>query len=378
MIDMDRYVRLIKYSSLLAVFLTVIFVGTAFYEISRNPLDLSLYDVALVTNQPSAGTDSHNRLPTGQGRETGVNLLFFGDLMLDRHVKERIEQYGFDQLLAGLATSTGLELDRYRLVSANLEGAATDGGAHYPPVNSYDFAFVPDYLSRLHEYGFNFFNLANNHALDQGNKGMDETRKNLDSIGYDYSGCSDGIVSDCSTKVVAIAGKNIGLAGYSMVYSKLDNDKLLAAVEQLAEKSDFTVVQIHWGVEYEHMANPLQVQIAHSLIDAGADVVIGHHPHVVEGLEIYRGKPIFYSLGNFIFDQYFSPDTQEELAVTIERTGTGTRYELLPLKSHLSVPELMNAEEKEVFINKYIEWSELANDYKDQLLRTSSFVLPIL
>ena len=107
-------------------------------------------------------------------------------------------------------------------------------------------------------------------------------------------------------------------------------------ISVLASATDMVIVNMHWGREYEHQYNKRQQEIAQALVDRGADMIIGHHPHVVQGMEIYHNKPIFYSLGNFIFDQYFSADTQEELAVEAVIDGEGMELVLHPLKSRAS------------------------------------------
>ena len=135
----------------------------------------------------------------------------------------------------------------------------------------------------------------------------------------------------------------------------------------MAETTDLVIVNVHWGTEYEHQFNKIQQETAHNLIDAGADIIIGHHPHVVQGIEIYQGKPIFYSLGNFIFDQYFSSDTRAGLAVGINITDGKSEFYLFPLKSKLSQVELTEGAEKEKFFSDLINWSNLEENYKEQI-----------
>lgn len=292
-------------------------------------------------------------------KEKSLSFLFFGDIMLDRHVKEKINISGLDYLLAPLSASSTLFLDK-DLISANLEGPVTDSGAHYPPEASIDFAFDPELVRQLKEnYNFDFFNLAANHLLDQGSGGLQETYKNLDTLDLDYSGCPDSVVSDCSTTIVEIKDKKIGLAGFSMVYNPINLEAATSTIFNLKKQTDLVIVNIHWGVEYTHYFNQNQQRVAHALVDAGADIIIGHHPHVVQGMETYKNKPIFYSLGNFIFDQYFSPDTQEGLAVEIMLDGNNYDISLFPLKSNLSQVRLMNSAEKEVFMQNFAEWSDL-------------------
>jgi poly-gamma-glutamate synthesis protein (capsule biosynthesis protein) len=295
-----------------------------------------------------------------------LRFLFFGDLMLDRHVKKRVEEKGLGHLLSDISSST--RAARYDIVMANLEGAVTAGGAHYPPAQAYDFAFAPKLIKELNNYGFNAFTIANNHLADQGERGIMETRRNLSDLGFFYVGCRDRLSGDCSTTTVEFKDKIIGLAGYSMVYGVLDEDLMLKQVSALAGSSDLTVVNMHWGIEYEHNFNPKQQQIGRSLIEAGADIVIGHHPHVVQGLEIYRGRPIFYSLGNFVFDQYFSPATQEGLAVGMEWKGEGLALELMPFKSIRSRPEMLAGDDQREFLERLVGWSNLGKNDANRVL----------
>lgn len=243
-----------------------------------------------------------------------INMLFAGDLMLDRYVKDRIDKYGLDYLFAKVDPEFWQGLD---LFSVNLEGAVTEAGQHYEPVKAYDFAFAPEIVAGLKKYNINFFNLANNHIDDQGLKGIEQTRKNLDELEFSYAGCPNGIISDCSTKVMTVNDIKIGMVGLSTLWSRPDPDKLRKMMDDVNEQSDYVVVNVHWGEEYETKSNKLQQELGRQLIDLGADLIIGHHPHVVQETEIYKDKYIYYSLGNFIFDQYFAEATQKGLLVKV-------------------------------------------------------------
>ena len=304
-----------------------------------------------------------------------IQMLFFGDMMLDRHVGERIKKYGLDYIFEKIASSTEKNFfSGSELISCNLEGAVTNNGAHYNPIMSYDFAFAPGLINQLKNYNFNFFNLANNHFSDQGERGIIETRENLDKLGYNYVGCRDGKVDGRSSTVVALADKKIGIAGFSMVYNKLDIVEAEKVVSDLASITDLVIVNMHWGAEYEHRQNKVQQNMAHILIDAGADIIIGHHPHVAQGIEEYKSKLIFYSLGNFVFDQYFSADTQEGLAVGVSVDGGQIEFFLYPLKSKLSQIELMDDEEKKKFLRELVEWSEIDEEISEQI-KSGGFVI---
>ncbi|MFA6171769.1 MAG: AmmeMemoRadiSam system protein B [Patescibacteria group bacterium] len=313
-----------------------------------------------------------------KGVKESLRLLFFGDLMLDRHVGEKIKSKGADYPFAKLIKpDEGGEniFSGKDLVSANLEGAVTDLGAHYPPANSYDFAFSPDLIKSLKKYNFNFFNLANNHFSDQGERGIMETRENLKALGFDFSGCKDAQIGDCSSVIVEKGGKKIGLAGFSMVYKNFSLEKAREAVEKLKKETDLVIVNIHWGAEYQHNNNSSQKNTGQALIDSGADIIIGHHPHVMQGMEIYKGKPIFYSLGNFVFDQYFSEDTQEELALSIGWAPDKLQIEFLPMSSKLSQPELMESGKKKKLLEKFVGWSVQDGLDKENIIKEGQLII---
>lgn len=323
-----------------------------------------------VSPAPHPAEESSVEKKTGSGvllpaSDSRLTLLFFGDLMLDRNVKLAIGTSSSNFLLADLEQSGVFA--KSDIISANLEGAVVKGGEHRPPENKYDFSFRPEEVSSLKELGFNFFNLANNHLADQGGNGIIETEKNLTDSGFSFAGCQDREVGACTSKIIEKKGRRIGLAGASMVYGKFAEEKFINEIRRLASTTDLVVVQLHWGIEYEHEAAKNQIILAHKLIEAGADMIIGHHPHVVGGFEIYKDKPIFYSLGNFIFDQNFSLDTREELGVKISTLGNDFQIQLLPLISNKSRLRLMNDKEKIIFLEKMSGWSLADKEVKKQI-----------
>lgn len=396
---MKPYINIIKILSAAAVLMAAFFVGMVFYFFNNYEANNTDGGCNIVAARSNLGIEpSRHLLSAEDGVEKDyVYMLFSGDMMLDRHVGEKIKSAsssaaGLDNIFGNLASSTdGGFFSGYDLVACNLEGAVTDNGAHYAPANAYDFAFAPELIGGLKKYNFNFFNLANNHFSDQGERGIMETRKNLDALDFDYVGCKDKQTGVCSSKIIEVAGKKIGMAGFSMVYGQFNLQEAEKIVSDLASSTDLVIVNIHWGVEYQHQFNKTQEKIGHALLDAGADIIIGHHPHVAQGMEIYHGKPIFYSLGNFVFDQYFSPDTQEGLAVSIDVDfskdndslqsgstaliaigdyGAGASeiaISLFPIKSKASQVELMTGDDKEEFLRKFAGWSKVDEKYKEQI-----------
>jgi poly-gamma-glutamate synthesis protein (capsule biosynthesis protein) len=341
----------------------------SFAEAQKSELVFSTNSGRLI-NKPDEPTTSHNffYFTKGEKKELQINsFLFFGDMMLDRHVKPVIEKNGLNYILEKIAGGENRFFQGIDLISANLEGAVTSNGDHYNPIKAYDFAFVPKTVSEFKKYNFNFFNLANNHLLDQGSKGLEETKINLQTLDLNYSGCPNGVVGDCSSKLVELDNLKVGMIGLSAVSASLDQDKVKEIITELKKQADLVVANVHWGVEYEHKFNTTQQKFAYFLIDNGVDLIIGHHPHVVQGVEVYKEKLIFYSLGNFIFDQYFSADTQEGLGVglNIEKINNQKKYYfyLFPFISKSNQLELMKDEDKNNFFKKFLDWSDLDGDY---------------
>jgi len=333
-----------------------------------------------LANLPDEPSTSHQFWYFFQGEQeksNSMSFLFLGDIMLDRNVGALIKKNGLGSLLDTLAGEEKRFFSGMDVISANLESAVTNGGEHYRPIAVNDFAVHPDIVKELQEqYNFNYFTIANNHLWDQGTVGVTETENNLKELGLSFSGCIDSALGDCSSTVMNIGEKKVGFVAMSMVYHDFDLEQAKAIVEGLKATTDYIVVNIHWGKEYEHQFNKKQQSIAYALIDSGADVIIGHHPHVVQGMEVYNNKPIFYSLGNFIFDQYFSSDTQEGVSLGYAVKDTTLSISLFPLRSVKSQALLMTEKEKEVFLEKFIQWSQVDGNIKEQI-RNGVITLPL-
>lgn len=324
----------------------------------------------ILTGQMDEPTTTHNFFVFKKGESVisdTASFLFFGDFMVDRYVADIVSRKGLDYLLDDLAGGEKRFFSGIDVISANLEGAVTNDGAHYDPVKTHDFAFSPDVIGVLRKYSFNFFNLANNHFYDQGQIGLDETRKNLDILGFSYSGNHLREINEDSYKIIQVGGKKIAMVGLNTSAGMYDEVEMNNLLSELEIKCDLTIINIHWGTEYLENQNKRQADTAHKLIDAGADLVIGHHPHVVEGIEIYKNVPIFYSLGNFIFDQYFSPQTQEGLAVGIIFSKKRNEIYLFPINSEQSKVSLLKDKAKNDFLERLTALSEVDENTKEAI-----------
>lgn len=289
--------------------------------------------------------------------KNSVIITAFGDLMLDRYVKNLIDKNGQDYIFKKFDKNVISNSD---IIAANLEGPFTDKKLP-PDKGEVDFAFNPELTELLISQNINLVGLANNHLLDQGTEGEQDCRDNLSKAGIQFFGDAD---SDEKEYILleSINEKRIAFFGLNLTDRKFDAGKIQQIFNIINKYSDYNFVFVHWGIEYTSDPNDKQKEIAHQLINFGADAIIGHHPHVVQTIEIYNDKPIFYSLGNFVFDQYFSKDTEQGLGIQIQILPYQLNYELLPIKLTKSQPEFMKEKEKQDFLNYLAEISEIENE----------------
>lgn len=212
--------------------------------------------------------------------------------------------------------------------------------------NQFHFNAPKIFAPLLYFYNFRFLSLANNHGYDNGIDGVTTTISLLDQVGVLHAGSGQNLTEAWQGTVLrqdnisigfVSATYGVGNPGSKNNFALLSDPKhLKSSIAELKSQSDFVVVMMHAGEEYTREPNSQQTSFARSAVDAGADMVIGHHPHWIQTIESYQGKYIFYSLGNFIFDQSWSQDTSEGLALKIHLAKMGTetllnQVELLPV-----------------------------------------------
>lgn len=261
----------------------------------------------------SAGSDTP---PPGK-----MNMVIVGDIMLDRYVRTTIAKYGAAYPFAAMTKYL-----RSDLTIGNLEGPFTTSRS-VATVSRLIFTFDPALARTLKANDFFALSLANNHTLNFGQSGLDNTRRVL--RGANMVSFGDPKNRSGFTRVLTINGKKVGLVGYHGLVAGFDT--VLSDVRRLRPKVDTLIVIPHWGNEYQLGINAKTQIQAHQLIDAGADFVFGSHPHVVEPVEIYKKKFIAYSLGNFIFDQDFSTETTQGLMLRLHMVGQKTTIEFFPV-----------------------------------------------
>jgi len=239
-----------------------------------------------------------------------IKILFVGDVMMARKVENKIREnnknflYPFVNFLKYFKS--------FDYIVANLEGPISEKGVRVG--SKYSFRMNPKVTIALSRANINILNLANNHIFDYGKVAFEETLKNLDKNKIKYFGNS------YEPLIIEENGTKIGFLGFSDFFKHLEakegkigiaviNENISEIIKKVKKKVDILIVSFHWGEEYKKFANEKQRKLAKTVIDAGADLIIGHHPHVIQNIEKYKNKFIFYSLGNFVFDQDFSKET---------------------------------------------------------------------
>jgi len=263
-----------------------------------------------------------------------ISLVAAGDIMLDRDVKKVGLERGWEYIFAEAAPA----LREADLSFANLESPLGDRGRF---INM--FQAPPEAVEGLAFAGLDVVSLANNHALDYHHEGLLETMRLLREYGIDWVGAGRSLEEARAPLIREAAGVKIGFLAYTemwFVYARepiswratadepgvapAEIDLIVEDVQRLRSQVDVVVVSMHWGKEYVHEPTEEQKRLARAAVDAGADLVLGHHPHVLQGLEFYQGGVIAYSLGNFVFDLN-RPATWETMLLEFTLSAQGVR-----------------------------------------------------
>lgn len=273
-----------------------------------------------------------------------VTLAAVGDIRLSGPVGDIIKKSGIKapaaevkHLLAG------------DIVFGNLETAMTDRGDK--TVKKFNFRSPRKNLAMLKDAGFTILNIANNHVWDYGQEGFEDTLAALRKYEFPYIGGGKDLEEAEATQVVEINGLKIGFLGFTSTfpqegwakknkpgvnYAKFE--KVADVVAAGKKECDVLVVSFHGGTEIAEYPNDIQKSFAHAAVSAGADLVLGHHPHVLQPVEVYQGRPILYSLGNFFF---VSPSTATKATAIakVQLTNAGVSLiEFVPVDTNAGTP----------------------------------------
>lgn len=265
-----------------------------------------------------------------------IHLVFAGDIIIHASTVQAVERNGLDFPFVHVRD----EIQSADYAVANLETAVTTRNTPFP--KSFNFKMQPHYLQGIKNAGFQMVTLANNHTLDYREEGLVDTLNHLTEYGIEYIGAGKNAAEAYAAKTVEINGKTVAFLGFSHVLPEVswyagDNkpgiasgyqyDRMERRIKEEKEKADYVIVYIHWGEELQQTPASYQVNYGRGMIDAGADAVIGAHPHVVQPIEEYKGKPIAYSLGNFLFPNHVHGPTAQTGLLHIYLKGDQVEYE---------------------------------------------------
>lgn len=242
-----------------------------------------------------------------------ISLLFVGDIMLDRSIRKDGELYGYENIFACLEE----EFKKHDEVIGNLEGTITSNksvsrDAEYLSPESYRFTFDKKSVEKLRNIGLSIVSIGNNHIRDFGNDGITQTIQSGSEINLDIFG--DPRTSSQRYIIKNIEGNRVAFIVYNQFFGTVN--QTLEDLEVAKKTSDIQIIFTHWGDEYLPVREDIKT-LAHNFVDKGADLIIGTHPHVIQENEKYKDIEIFYSLGNFIFDQYWEEAVRNGLLVTV-------------------------------------------------------------
>lgn len=308
-----------------------------------------------------------------------VTLTACGDIVLGRHVAERISHrgvyYPFEKVAPYVRGSD--------IVFGDLECPLSDSVE--PVYDGMDFVAPTSAIEGIKLCGFNVVSLANNHSTNYGRDVFEDTLELLKANDIKYVGGGEDYQEAYSPLVMEIKGVKVaflnynsiigavnameeraGVAGIRLLPSYDDNpddfEMVRDSIEEVRESADVVIACFHWGSEEQYSPIESVVKMAHTAIDAGADLVIGSHPHTVQPLEYYRGKLIAYSLGNFVFDQMYTTQVREGMIMKCRFDGAQlSQVELLPYKIYdFCQPVVLNGESGQYLLDHVLEISGLA------------------
>jgi poly-gamma-glutamate synthesis protein (capsule biosynthesis protein) len=271
---------------------------------------------------------------------TELRIAAVGDIMLGGTAAPEMQKYGYDYPFE----RTKDILKQAQIVFGNLEGPLTDAGTA-ETTKQYVFRSPPDKVAPvLARAGFNIVSLANNHTLDYGPEGLEDTRKALDQAGIRHAGAGRNATEARQPVYMVADGVTVAFLAYSLTFPEefwagpdkpgtaFGHEKHVRAdVATARATADIVVVSFHWGQEGKTELRDYQTQLAHAAIDSGASAVLGHHPHILQGVEQYKHGVILYSLGNFAFGSYSNTATRSAIALLTFRDRQWRELRMVPL-----------------------------------------------
>jgi poly-gamma-glutamate synthesis protein (capsule biosynthesis protein) len=277
---------------------------------------------------------------------SSITIMMGGDIMMDRNIRALGEKNGYETLFDEPVATLFKQAD---IAVANLEGPITSNPSknliNGKPIEVLQFTFSPKSRAALTAAGFDIVSLANNHTDNFGLLGFKETQdwltdSQLSWFGNPWNSTSSSIMRDTPsddkspiTTVVTKNGITVAFIGYHSFQKGVD--KVMSEIRRVSGPQVFTIVMPHWGEEYVATSSEKMKGLATAFINAGADAVIGAHPHVIMNQDWIDGVPVLYSLGNLLFDQYFSPEVSKGMIAELYIVKDSSSVHLEKLSTHI-------------------------------------------
>jgi poly-gamma-glutamate synthesis protein (capsule biosynthesis protein) len=283
-----------------------------------------------------------------QPNDPTVTLMFGGDVTLSDHFETVVGddyEWAFEKL------------NEYReadIAMVNLENPLTRATLSSPN-KQFNFKADPEAVEVLTHGGVDIVNLANNHTMDYEEPGLVETLETLEQAGIHAVGAGRNLTEARRPEIIEVKGQRIAYLGYydaNFHAASVDlagtnplqhehQQRVAEDIRAIRDQVDWVIVNYHWGIELSEYPADWQIELAHATIDQGADLVVGHHPHVLQGAEIYKGKPIIYSLGNFIFGGNSRTDYETAVLKVALKADRQMRVEFLPVEVRQYQPRVV-------------------------------------
>lgn len=294
--------------------------------------------------------------------DQAVNLLFGGDVALTNSYTDKVGrdfQWSFSQFP---------ELREADISMVNLEAPFTQQNQILPG-KKFNFKAPIENVQVLQNGGIDIVNLANNHAMDYQGAGLSDTLATLEKAGIQSVGAGTDLTKARRPIVMEVKGQKVAYLGYydadlhaatatTPGTNPRHNDRVAADIKALRGQVDWIVVNYHWGEELAKYPGDWQIDLARFTIDQGADLVVGHHPHVLQGAEVYKGRPIVYSLGNFIFGGKAVSD-YDTAALKVSLKEQQMKVEFLPVQVRNFQAKVVNGQSGQQILSQITNVSDI-------------------
>jgi poly-gamma-glutamate synthesis protein (capsule biosynthesis protein) len=323
----------------------------------------------VTTVPPTTTTSTTTSSTTTSTLPQPLTVAAGGDVMGDRGPGNYMNAHGGASVFAKVEPY----FEKAQLAFVNLEGPISNVGTRQAG-KEYTFRARTALADGLVSAGIDVVSMANNHTLDYGQAALKDCLIRLNKAGVAHAGAGLNSTSAAAPAVLITPAGTVSVLAYTSIIPggfaatsshggvnpvAGDHARILKAIKTAATKTDFVVVSVHWGTEYKSQANSEQRSLAHQMIDAGADLIIGHHPHVIQGLEIYHDRLIAYSLGDFVFD-HWSRATGEAFILQVSLRDEGLpAVDIVPVYvgDSTGVPAVVTGDEADAILGRLIKLS---------------------